>query len=58
MKIHVENTHFCGSFGSFFFFLFDTFGFLALLTFTGPLTTVLVGESFPISGDGRFKVFV
>lgn len=57
-KSNIKYTHFCGSFGSFFFFAFlAAFGFFTP-AIVAPFPLFLVGESLPCSGDGRFNVFV
>lgn len=52
------DTGFCGSFGSFFFFLRGGFGFLtAAAAVVFDVLPAFVGDSFNGSGEGRFNVF-
>lgn len=50
------DTGFCGSFGSFFFFLRGGFGFFTAAVLAAALPA-FDGDSFNGSGDGRFNVF-
>lgn len=55
-----NKTYFCGSFGSFFFFFFEAFGFRAGGALGFIVLLLRFGESFPMygSGDGRLKVLL